>query len=76
MEKQTDATIMFFIMVFLVFLDAVRDLVSLYHNGIMKDPRKILKTKTNAELRTMLKGVKRISNLKKDELVEIVISHS
>ena len=76
MEKQTDATIMFFIMVFLVFLDAVRDLVSLYHNGIMKDPRKILKTKTNAELRTMLKGVKRISNLKKEELVELVISYS
>ena len=76
MEKQTDAAIMFFIMVFLAFLDAVRDLTSIFHNGIMKDPRKILKTKTNAELRKMLNGVKKISNLKKEELVELVISYS
>ena len=67
---------MLLIMVFLAFLDAVRDLTSIYHNGIMKDPRDFLKHKTNSELRTMLKGVKRISNLKKEELVEMVISYS
>ena len=76
MEKQTDAAIMFLIMVFLAFLDAVRDLTSIFHNGIMKDPRKILKTKTNAELRKMLNGVKKISNLKKEELIEMVIAYS
>tara|TARA_B100000287_G_scaffold43361_1_gene39106 strand:- start:318 stop:548 length:231 start_codon:yes stop_codon:yes gene_type:complete len=76
MEKQTDAAIMFLIMVFLAFLDAVRDLTSIYHNGIMKDPRDFLKHKTNSELRRMLVGRKKISNLKKSELIELVISYS
>ena len=76
MEKQTDAAIMFLIMVFIAFLDAIRDLMSIYNNGMMKDPRDFLKHKTNSELRRMLVGRKKISNLKKSELIAMVIAYS
>lgn len=76
MYKTIDDTFMVSIMVLIALFNAVVTLVSLPKRGIFKDPRQVLLTKTNKELRSMLKGTKRISSLNKKQLINLVLSHT
>ena len=73
MKTETEATIMLFVMVGLIIFDAVQTLICVVREGVMKNERDILLNKTNAELRSMLKGVTGISKLKKIQLVDLVL---
>ena len=76
MTKTTDQVVYFLIIAFLFVVDAVKTILTIRTKGIFIDQRKLLLQKTNKELKTMLQGVKRISGLKKTELVELVIQYS
>ena len=76
MNKTTDQVVYFIILAILFVVDAVKTLLTIKTKGIFIDQRKLLLQKTNKELKTMLQGVKRISGLKKTELVELVIQYS
>jgi len=76
MNKTTDQVVYFIILAILFVVDAVKTLLTIRTKGIFIDQRKLLLQKTNKELKTMLQGVKRISGLKKTELVELVIQYS
>ena len=69
-----DGWIVFFIAATITLCEALQCLFSIFQEGIFIDQRKILMQKTNKELKAMLVGVKRISNLKKSELVELVLT--
>jgi len=60
----------------LIIFDSVRTLLSIREKGIFKDRRQVLLKKTNKELKEMLSGMKKISNLKKEQLVELVIQYA
>ena len=70
-----DGAVMPFIMVTILFLDALEVLISFPTKGMMVDPRTQLLTKTNKELRSMLSGVKRTSKLNKKQMVEIILTN-
>ena len=70
----TDGVVIFAITSLLIFFVAIKDLLSIFKNGVFIDQRTILMKKTNKELRAMLKGVKKISSLKKNQLVDLLIS--
>ncbi len=76
MNKTTDQVVYFIILAILFVVDAVKTLLTIRTKGIFIDQRKLLLQKTNKELKTMLQGVKRISGLKKKDLVELVIQYS
>lgn len=63
-----------FIIISIAVFESLITLLSILKNGVYVDQRKLLMTKTNKELRSMLVGVKRISNLRKIELVELLVS--
>ncbi len=69
-----DGAVMPFIMVAVLFLDALEVLLSLPTKGVMLDPRTELLTKTNKELRSMLSGVKRVSKLNKKQMVDLLLT--
>tara|TARA_B100000029_G_scaffold170614_1_gene166873 strand:- start:2008 stop:2238 length:231 start_codon:yes stop_codon:yes gene_type:complete len=69
-----DGAVMPFIMVAVLFLDALEVLLSLPTKGVMIDPRTELLTKTNKELRSMLSGVKRVSKLNKKQMVDLLLT--
>ena len=73
-----DWWIVFFIAATITVYEALCDLLSIFKEGIFIDlkilqgiQRQVLMKKTNKELKAMLVGVKKISNLKKSELVLI-----
>ena len=70
-----DGAVMPFIMVAVLFLDALEVLLSLPTKGVMIDPRTELLTKTNKELRSMLSGVKRVSKLNKQQMVDLLLTN-
>ena len=76
MNRTTQATFEGLVVIALIIFDSVRTLLSIREKGIFKDRRKILLKKTNKELKEMLTGMKRISNLKKEQLVELVIQYA
>ena len=76
MTRTTDQVVYFLIIAFLLVVDAVKTILTIRTKGIFIDQRQLLLQKTNKELKTMLQGVKRISGLKKTELVELVIQYS
>ena len=55
----------------LIIFDALLTLASIFKRGIFVDQKSLLMQKTNKELKAMLVGVKRISNLNKKQLVEL-----
>ena len=59
-----------------LFTEAVEVLLSFPKKGIWIDPRIELQMKTVKQLRKMLIGVQRVSNLKKDQLIDLVILQS
>ena len=74
MEKVTDEVLMTLVVVFLLVVDAVQVLLTIPTKGIMVNQRDLLLKKTNKELKSMLVGVKKISNLNKNQLVDLVLS--
>tara|TARA_B100000131_G_C17994103_1_gene563759 strand:- start:676 stop:951 length:276 start_codon:yes stop_codon:yes gene_type:complete len=76
MTSITDGVVMFCIAATLIIFDALLTLISIFKKGILIDQKSLLMQKTNKELKAMLVGVKKISNLKKSELVELVLTAS
>ena len=59
-----------------LFAEAITTLLSFPKKGIWIDPKIELQAKTVKQLKKMLVGVQRISNLKKDQLIDLVILQS
>ena len=76
MEKQTESVIMSLIMVSMLVFESLEILLSIPTKGFLKDRRMMLLKKTNKELKNMLVGVKKISNLNKVQLVDLVIAQA
>ena len=74
MEKVTDEILMTLVLVFLLVVDAVQVLLTIPTKGIMVNQRDLLLKKTNKEFKSMLVGVKKVSNLNKTQLVDLVLS--
>ena len=66
----------FLICAVFLFIEAVEVLLSFPKKGIWIDPKIELQTKTVKQLKQMLVGVQRISNLKKDQLIDLVVLQS
>jgi len=62
-------------LVFLLVVDAVQVLLTIPTKGIMVNQRDLLLQKSNRELKSMLVGVKKISNLNKNQLVDLVLTN-
>ena len=75
MEKVTDEVLMTLVVVFLLVVDAVQVLLTIPTKGILVNQRDLLLQKTNKELKAMLVGVKKISNLNKNQLVDLVLTN-
>ena len=73
MTRTTDQVVYFLIIAFLIVVDAVKTILTIRTKGIFIDQRQLLLQKTNKELRSMLVGVKGVSNLSKRDLVELVL---
>ena len=73
MTEAADDAIMIFLMSFIIIFHSVQILMEVFTKGIFINQRDHLMTKTNSELRELLVGVKKISNLKKSELVDLVM---
>ena len=73
MTSITDGVVMFCIAVTLIIFDAVLTLLSIFKKGIFVDQKSLLMKKTNKELKAMLTGVKRISNLNKKQLLNLIL---
>ena len=73
MTSITDRVVIFCIAATLIIFDALVTILSIFKKGIFVDQKAFLMQKTNKELKAMLTGVKRISNLNKKKLVELVL---
>ncbi len=73
MTSITDGVVIFCIAATLIIFDALITLLSNFKKGIFVDHKSLLMQKTNKELKAMLTGVKRISNLNEKELVELIL---
>jgi hypothetical protein len=76
MTQTTDEVVYLLIVAVLFVVDAVTTLLSIRTKGIFVDQRKLLLQKTNKELRSMIKGIKRLNSLRKTELVELVLQQT
>ena len=73
MTSITDGVMIFCITASIIFFEAVQQLLTIFQEGIFVDQRQLLLKKTNKELKAMLVGVKRISNLNKTQLVDLLL---
>jgi len=73
MTSITDGVVIFCIAATLIIFDAVLTLLSIFQKGVCINQRDLLMKKTNKELKAMLTGVKRISNLNKKQLVNLIL---
>ena len=73
MSKEVDSALMVLVTIVLLLVQSVQVLLSIRTKGIFVDRRKILLKKTNKELKSMLNGFKKISQLNKNELVDLVL---
>jgi len=69
----TDGVVIFFLAAIIIFFQALKDLLSIFQEGIFVDQRQMLLKKTNKELKAMLVGVRRISNLNKTQLINLIL---
>ena len=69
----TDAVMMFCILAAMSIFDAVLTLLSIFKKGVCINQRDLLIKKTNKELKAMLTGATRISNLNKKQLVNLIL---
>ncbi len=75
MTRTTDQVVYLVILSILFVVDAVETILTIRTKGIFIDQRQLLLQKTNKELRSMLVGIKRINNLRKKDLVELVLAN-
>lgn len=75
-QEATEATFSFLVISVLLVVDAIQTLISIKEKGIFKDPKQVLLNKTNKELKALLVGVKKKSNLNKTQLVDLVLANS
>ena len=73
MNDVTNGTIWSFILIAIITINAFITLLTMLNKGIFIDRRKQLMSKTNKELKQLLVGVKNISKLRKEELVDLVL---
>ena len=73
MSKEVDAALMVLVTIVLLLVQSVQVLLSIRTKGVFVDRKKILLKKTNKELKSMLNGFKKISQLNKNELVDLVL---
>ena len=73
LTTNADRVMMFCILASMAICDAFSTLLSIFKKGIFVDQRRLLMKKTNKELKAMLVGVKKISNLNKKQLVELIL---
>jgi len=73
MNDVTNGTIWSFILIAIITINAFITLLTMLNKGIFIDKRKQLMIKTNKELKQLLVGVKNISKLRKEELVDLVL---
>ena len=71
-----DSVMMFCILAAISIFDALLTLLSIPNKGIFVNRREVLQKKTNKELRAMLVDVKTTSNMRKSELVNLVLLHT
>jgi len=76
MESTTDEIIMSLVVIALLIIESFQTLLSLFNKGIFIDSRTLLLKKSNKELKGMLVGVKKISNLNKEQLVDLILAAS
>ena len=76
MTRTTDQVVYLLILSVLFVVDAVKTILTIRTKGIFIDQRQLLLQKTNKELRSMLVGIKRINNMRKKELVELVLAQA
>ena len=76
LTTNTDRVMMFCILASMAIFDAFSTLLSILKKGIFVDQKSLLMQKTNRELRAMLNGVEKISNLNKTQLVDLVLLNS
>ena len=76
MTSITDGVVIFCIAATLIIFDALVTLLSIFKKGVCVNQREVLMKKTNKELKAMLTGVKSISNMRKSELVNLVLLHA
>tara|TARA_B100000287_G_scaffold435314_1_gene503025 strand:+ start:9700 stop:9930 length:231 start_codon:yes stop_codon:yes gene_type:complete len=76
MTRTTDQVVYLLILAVLFVVDAVKTILTIRTKGIFIDQRQLLLQKTNKELRSMLVGIKRINNMRKKELVELVLAQA
>ena len=76
MKSIKDCVVMFCIAAAFIFFDALTTFLSIFNKGIFVDQKSLLMQKTNKELKAMLVGVKSISNMRKSELVNLVLLHA
>ena len=68
-----DSVMMFCIIASMAIFDALLTLLSLLKKGIFVDQKSLLMQQTNKELRALLVGIEKISNLNKKQLVDLVL---
>lgn len=73
MEQETEATIMLFVIVGIAIFQSIFEFVYVIRQGIFKSKHQMLMKKTKSELKSMLKGVKGISKLNKNDLVLLLV---
>ena len=73
MSKEVDSALIVLVTIILLFVQSVQVLLSIRTKGVFVDRKKILLKKTNKELKSMLNGFKKISQLNKNELVDLVL---
>ena len=69
----TDGVIVFCIALAIAIFEAIQELLTIFQKGIFVNQRDILLKKNNIELNAMLTGMKKISKLNKNQLVDLVI---
>ena len=73
LTTNADRIMMFCILASMAIFDAFSSLVSILKKGVFVDETSLLMKKTNKELKAMLVGVEKISNLDKKQLVELIL---
>lgn len=73
MEQETGATIMLFVIVGIAIFQSLFEVVYVIRQGIFKSKHQMLMKKTKSELKSMLKGVRGISKLNKNDLVLLLV---
>jgi len=73
MEQETEATIMLLVIVGIAIFQSLFEVVYVIRQGIFKSKHQMLMKKTKSELKSMLKGVRGISKLNKNDLVLLLV---